>query len=293
LQSCRSVQWYEPEAFLQLDALTLRHLDIVKNGYTQSKEYSLFGFLDQAQTPMGSRLLKRWLVRPLQDRQAILQRLDAVDFFVSHPALTTKIRSLLKEYGDVERVIGRIIVDKAPVSDYVQIEKCTKLLPQLVSLLLGYQEHPSVQLFLQYISIFPDLHEYLERSLYDGFEYEYIIKPGFDERIDRARELVEHASQKILQLELQEQQRTGISGLKIRHNSVQGYYIELTKMQAQEVPSDYKRLQTLVGKERFMTDQLAYLQHDIEYAAQSMGRLEKEIFESGLKHIFLFYQIYG
>ncbi|NBV40996.1 DNA mismatch repair protein MutS [bacterium] len=216
----------------------------------------------------------------MQDRQAILQRLDAVDFFVSHPALANNIRSLLKECGDLERVIGRIIVDKAPVSDYVQIKKCTELLPQLVSLLLGYQEHSSVQLFLQYISIFPDLHEYLERSLYDGFEHEYIIKPGFDERIDRARELVEHASQKILQLELQEQQRTGISGLKIRHNSVQGYYIELTKMQAQEVPSDYKRLQTLVGKERFMTDQLAYLQHDIEYAAQSMGRLEKEIFES-------------
>lgn len=279
LQACKAVQWYEPEAFLQLDTLTLRHLDVVKNSYTQSKEYTLFGFLDQAQTPMGSRLIKRWLVRPLQDEQAIQQRLDFVSFFLQNPSLMAHIRAVLKECGDIERVVGRIVLDRATVSDFLQVKRFTQLLPDIIRILVPWQGHAAVDLVLSQLYDFSELHDLLNRSLYDGFEKEYLITSGFDERVDQMRDLVEHANKKILRLEISEQDRTGISGLKIRHNSVQGYYIELTKMQAETVPADYKRLQTLVGKERFMTDQLAQLQYEITHAAQMMTRLEKEIFE--------------
>jgi len=278
--ACKTIQFYEPEDFLLLDTTTLKNLDIIKHSVTGTRKHTLLNFMDRAITPMGSRMIKLWLVRPLRQKDHIIARQEVIATFVENPKLLAQVQQALLACADVERVIGRIALDKAPVSDYLALKNMLHAMPQLVNILQSYRSIAFIDACLQRISDFSHIQNVLEKSLHDDVAKSWVIKQGFSKDVDLARDLAENGATKILELEVQEQKRTGINSLKIRYNGVQGYYIEITKTNLASVPSEYIRLQTLVGKERFITKELQALQFQMLQAQQSIAQLEKQVFES-------------
>lgn len=279
LQEFKSIQFYQPEAFLMLDGATQKNLDIVKNSFDGSRTHSLLSLVDKAITPMGSRMIKRWLLSPLMDREIIFQRQNVVAQFVQDGVFLSKVEQLLSGCADMQRIVGRIALSKAMLSDFVSLGQILSKLPALQKILME-KDVPYLQAIAQTMKDFSALQYLLSRSCNDDAQNECIIKQGFDEQLDRIRDLVTNASQKILELEQQEIVRTGINSLKIRHNNISGYYIEITKTNLESVPQDFIEIATLVNRKRFMTKSLQALQHDIFQAQQKYSTLEKDIFEA-------------
>ena len=278
LAELKSIQFYQPEAFLLLDAATQKNLDLIKNSFDGSSSYSLFSLIDKAVTPMGSRMIKRWILSPLIDLEIIKHRQNAVKSFLIDHVFFQKVEHLLSGCADMQRIVGRIALEKALLSDFVHLGQILKMVPYLQALLMLDQSK-----YLQTIGCsfkdFSVVQDLLFRACNDDAQQEYVIKQGFDAKLDQMRDLVANASQKILQLEQEEIVRTGINSLKIRHNSITGYYLEITKTNAQNLPTDFIEIATLVNRKRYTTKALQMLQLDILQAQQKFQALEKEIFE--------------
>ncbi|MEI7669771.1 MAG: hypothetical protein WCJ33_06795, partial [Pseudomonadota bacterium] len=259
LEGFRSITMYEPEAFLMLDGATQKNLDIVKNSFDGSRSHTLFSLVDKSVTPMGSRMIKRWLLSPLMEKNIIVARQKVIQEFLSDGILFKKVQELLSGCGDMQRIVGRIALDRASIRDYAALGSILSKIPKLQKeLLLSSSE------FLHTIAAamkdFSQLQALLEASCNDDTNFEAIIKSGFHEPLDRMRDLVANSSSKVLELEQQEVQRTGITSLKIRHNNLQGYYIEITKTHLDIVPDDYIEQQSLVGRKRYTMKALQALQ---------------------------------
>lgn len=278
VKACKTIQFYEPEDFLQLDTTTLKNLDIVKNSVLGSRKHTLLQFMDRAVTPMGSRMIKAWLVRPLRQKDHIIARQEVIAVLLAHPGFFSQLQQALAVCGDMERVIGRIAVGKSTLHDYKALKGMLVSIPMIAKLLHEYRSVHLIDTYVQRFADFSLLEALLKKSLNDDHAKPYIIQHGFDHEVDRARDLVEHGNVKILELEAQEQKRSGISSLKIRYNSVQGYYIEITKIHLDKVPHEYIRLQTLANAERFITKELQALQFEIAQAQESITSLEKKVF---------------
>lgn len=268
---------YAPDDFLLMDVNTQRHLELVKNMQDGSRSNTLCELLDQSVTGAGSRLIKKWLVRPLVKKAAIEKRQELIEQFMRSHTLATQVTQLLKHIGDLERVVGRIAIQRGTVRDYVQLTRSLSHIPSLQQALCGVPAQLLDTLRAQ-IADFTDLHALLTAALYDGQDTDWVINQGFDAQLDAVRSLVHNSNQHILALEQQEQQVTGISSLKIRYNGMSGYYIEITKTHAHSVPDHYKKYQSLVGKERFITAQLKELEQNISSAQAQSSSLEQKIF---------------
>lgn len=275
----KSLQWYAPEDFLILDPATQTNLELVKNAYDGSKKNTLFQVLDGALTPMGSRMIKKWIMRPLVKQQAIIQRQDSIQQLLSHLVVTKQLEQLLSELGDIERVIGRIALRRGTVHDYCHLKRVLALLPDLYAHITQLEPTVLLRAVAAQFADFNALHQLLNAALNDDVSKDWIIKAGFDQELDHLRDIAQNATQKIIALELAEQAATGINSLKIRYNQVHGYYIEVTKTHADAIPGHYMRQQTLVGRERYMTADLQQLQHEILRAQSQTAQLEKAAFE--------------
>ncbi|MBP6892650.1 DNA mismatch repair protein MutS [Candidatus Babeliales bacterium] len=279
LSEFKSIQFYEPDAFLLLDGATQKNLDLVKNSFDGSRMHSLLSLMDKAVTPMGSRMIKRWLLSPLMDVQIIQHRQNVVKFFVQDRVFLQKVEQPLSTCGDIQRIVGRISLDKASLADFVHLGQILKSVPFLKNLLLA-QSIDYLQSIGQSLQDFSQLQQLLSSACNDDAQNECIIKQGFDNNLDGMRDLVNNASQKILELEQQEILRTGINSLKIRHNNITGYYLEITKTNVDNIPADFIEIATLVNRKRFTTKSLQALQLDIVQAQQKYKSVEKEIFEA-------------
>jgi DNA mismatch repair protein MutS len=279
LEQVKSIVFYQPEEFLLIDGATQKNLDVVKNSFDGTRSHSLLSLMDQAATPMGSRMIKQWLLAPLLDTDNIKIRQDIVEIFYKNRKLAKEFGSVLEKVGDIERTIGRISLDRAMLSDYVALGRMLNVLPQFQQIL--YQTENSIfEPFIQSMGIFTSLHELLQQACHDDPLTEGLIKKGYHQELDRMREILLNSSNKILELEQQEIAKTGINSLKIRHNNIQGYYVEITKANLDEVPVDYIEIQTLVNRKRFTLRALQELQAEIMKAQQQFATFEKEIFES-------------
>ncbi len=274
-----AMQCYEADDFLVLDAATQRNLELIKNNHDGSKRGSLFAVLDKAITPMGSRMIKKWITRPLTKIEHINQRYDVVRLFKQHATLGDQLIGHLKEIGDLERVVGRIALRRTQLNDFLALKNALKVLPEITQLLKTYNNDFLLNVIMSYIIDFAALHQLLAASLNDDRDKDWLIKPQFDQNLDHLRGLVDHSNEKLLEFEQREIAQTGIASLKVRYTSVQGYYIEVTKANLHAVPEHYIRHQTLVGKERYVTVELQQLQAEINEAKQNIGKVEKEIFE--------------
>ncbi len=276
---------YQPEDFLQLDAATQRNLELARNSHDGSRVGTLLSVMDGAATPMGSRMIKKWIQRPLVKKEAIEQRLDVVAHFVADVMQLQMMQQLLAPLGDVERVIGRIVLGRGQPYDYEALRSCMQSLPALVSCLNSKKNLALLCVIAKHLDQFDSLATYLHNALADDVTSGTIIKTGFDKELDHMRDMINSSNEKLLALERYEQQETGIQSLKIRYNAIHGYYIEVTNPNKDLVPDRYQRRQTLVGKERYTTPELAQLAYDIERSRAHIADKEKQLFNSVKEHV--------
>lgn len=269
-----------------LDAASRRNLEL-EHSLGGRPEHTLIGLLDRCVTPMGARLLRRWTHRPLRDRVVLGQRLDSVQGLLErgdHEAL----RGVLRGSGDMERILARVALKSARPRDLIALGDALARLPQVQEILARHTA-PLLRELAHRASTHPAICELLQRALRpqppqllrDGG----VIAPGYDAELDRLRSLSEHADQYLIELEQRERSRTGIATLKVGFNRVHGYYIEVSRAQAQAVPADYHRRQTLKGAERYIMPELQAFEHTVLHAHEQALAREKALYDALLDQL--------
>lgn len=274
--------------FLYMDAPTIKNLELLRSLRDESLQGSLLWVLDETLTPMGGRLLRSSITRPLLNIHEINKRLSVVEALVNSGEMLELLRSNLRRIQDIERLSGKIATGSAGPRDLIALKNSFKNIPQIKKILAGFEE-PEIKELNAMLYTPDEVVELIERSIIDdppqSIKEGGFIKDGFDPEIDRLREL-QHSSKEVLsRMEAEERQRTGIQSLKIGYNRVFGYYIEVTKANLRQVPSDYERKQTLVNAERFVTPKLREYEARILGAEEEIKRLEYEAFHKVLQEL--------
>lgn len=280
----RSLGRFEPAEYVSLDEATRRNLEIVRNLTDSSRRDTLLEVVDRTRTAGGARLLRQWLLQPLKLRSSIETRHAAVAFLYRNQLLLQDVRKLLSSILDTERLISRIAVDKAHAKDLRALHDSLEAGLSLIELLRSAQapegilpeisEAAASACRTAIICIGTAIREEPSILLTEG----NIIKDGYNHELDELR-LLHRNAQSVLEHYLEEEkQRTGIQNLRIRYNRIIGYYLEVTKGNLGSVPPHFIRRQSLVGGERYTTDQLADLESRINGAQERIVELEKALF---------------
>ena len=263
-----------------MDAATRRNLelDINLNG---GEEHTLFSVLNRAATSMGSRLLRRWLNRPLRDMHVLLGRQEAIAELQQNYAFEV-VNNILKRVGDMERILGRLALRSARPRDLSRLLLSIGTYPEVQSE-LSSKLAPQLGTLAQQISTFPELVDLLSRAVIENppvvIRDGGVIAEGYDAELDDLRNISTNAGQYLIDLETRERERTGIPTLKVGYNRVHGYFIELTSAQSEKAPADYIRRQTLKNAERYITPELKQFE-DKALSAQSRALArEKALYE--------------
>lgn len=277
-----SIRYYERTAYLELDSVSIRNLELVEPIFSgESQQTTLFHTLDACQTPMGKRLLRNSLLRPLLDRTAIDARLDAVGEIHRSLRLREELRRSLDGLLDLERLLGRVALDSAGPRDVMALGNTLNKLPAVHAALRPLTSQLWQGLAAR-LDVLDDLASAIIGTIADEPPVHLVdggaIRMGVNAELDELRGLSHSGRQSIVAIEERERARTGIGSLKVRFNSVFGYYIEITKANLSAVPADYERKQTLVNAERFTTPELKEYETKILTAQDRSLEIEKRIF---------------
>ena len=283
LPHIRSIRLERSDESVMLDAVTQRNLEIV-HSLGGDPSSSLFGVLDRTATAMGSRQLRRWLVRPLRDRGVLNHRLQSIDALIA-AALTGPLGERLTRIGDMERILARVALRSARPRDLSQLRESLAALPGVIESAQAVNA-PRLTNLLVALGPFPALHDLLQRAvvptppivLRDGG----VIAPGYDQELDELRRLGDDSGSYLQEIETQERARTGITSLKVGYNRVHGYYIELGRSHAESVPVHYTRRQTLKNAERYITEELKGFEDRVLGARERALALERRLYEQVL-----------
>lgn len=272
---------YAPAAFLDMDADARRNLDIVSNSRTGKKAGSLLGLMDNTRTAMGGRMLRNWLERPLIDASAIQEREDQVQTLLDNFFERTELADALTKVYDLERLAGRVAFGNVNGRDLLQLSTSLDQMPMIQDI-LGRMDAPSMAPY-QHLDIVSDIADLIHRAIADEPPISVteggVIRDGYNEQLDHYREVSSTSKTWLAQLQTREREETGIHNLKIKNNNVFGYYIEVTKANLDNVPTDrYERKQTLVNAERFVTPELKAKESEILEAEASSTALEYKLF---------------
>ncbi len=275
-----AIEYFESSDHMVLDAVTLRNLEIVESRGESSKR-TLFGVLDQTVTGMGSRVLRQWLLRPSLKRSEIQTRLVAVTE-LSDTIFREKLRFLLKEVSDLERLIGRLNLGTASPRDLIALNRSIKQSPK-VNGVLSDASSLLLQVLSENVFELPEIRNLIDASISEEPPINVsdggVIRAGFDAELDDLRIISTSAKRIIAAFEADERERSGIPNLKVRFNNVFGYYIEISKGNVARVPEDYERRQTLANAERYTTPQLKEWEQKVLGAEEGILRLETNIFQ--------------
>jgi DNA mismatch repair protein MutS len=265
---------------LQLDAASRRNLELETN-LGGDNRHTLAGVMDRAATAMGSRLLRRWINRPLRDHHQLRGRQQAIETLLEQ-RLFDELRDSLRGIGDIERILTRIALKSARPRDLTQLREALRRLPALQQQLDGL-DSPQLADIAQRIATYPALHELLANAIIDEppmlIRDGGVIAEGFDSELDELRAIRENAGQFLLDLEAREREQTGIATLKVSYNRVHGYYIEVSRAQSDKVPVEYVRRQTLKNAERFITPELKAFEDKALSAAERALAREKGLYD--------------
>ncbi len=270
---------YTPEQYVQLDAATQRNLALLHNTDDGAAAHTVCHAVDATVTAMGARLLKKWLVRPLRAASTIAARHDAVGVFVAQSTVRAQVIAILRSIGDIERIVGRMVLLRATLSDYRSLRDALGYSAQVRAVLLSVI-HPTA-LILQVIDQlgqYDQLHQLLCAAIYDGDHDEWRIKEGFDVRLDTLRLLSHDGHAHIQRYAAEQAAAYDISSLKILYTSVAGYFIEITKTHTHKVPDTYRHVQTLAGRERYVTAELSALEQSLHSAHHDAVAYENELY---------------
>jgi DNA mismatch repair protein MutS len=263
-----------------LDAATRRNLELTQN-LQGGHENTLAAILDKSATPMGSRLLKRWLHFPLRDLKTLTLRQDAIGDLLSND-LSLELFSQLKQFGDIERIVSRIALRSARPRDFARLRNSLVELPQL-QILLNTCSQKHIKTLAKCSLPIPALQQLLSHILVENppvlIRDGGVIAKGYHEELDVLRDLSDGATEFLSQLEAREKERTGISSLKVGYNKVHGFYIEISRSAANDVPDDYIRRQTLKNNERFITNELKQHEEKVLSAQSKFLALEKRLYD--------------
>ena len=279
--------YFEPQDHLVLDSVTVRNLELVES-LAGGSGRSLLQVIDETVTGMGGRLLRSWLLRPCVKRGEVEARLAAVqDLFASH-VRRDKLRSLLKEVSDLERVIGRISLGSANPRDLVAMLRSLNQVPAIRDVLSGF-DASLLEVLVENTDELPDVRDLITRAINDDPPIKLTdgdtIREGYSAELDELRSTSRNAKQIIAALEATERSRSGINNLRIRFNGVFGYFIEVSKANAARVPVEYERRQTLANAERFTTPELRDWEKKVLGAEERIVQLETELFTGVCRQI--------
>ncbi len=290
LPHIRSIKLEQSSDFIALDPVTRRNLEIIEPLFEHGT--SLFSLINDTETAMGGRLLSRTLMQPLRDSAILDARLDAIEILLKgyHES---PIRLVLKDISDIERVLSRVALGSARPRDLVQLRQACAQIPLLRHALqpILTQQNTSVLLseLNQELGDFNGLHARLMSAIVENppvlLRDGNVIAEGFDSELDELRKIRDHAGQFLIDLETQERENTGIHTLKIGYNRVSGYYIELTRAQADQAPEHYIRRQTLKNAERYITPELKSFEDKVLSSESRALAREKMLFEMLLEEL--------
>ena len=282
LQQLHPLVTYSTNEFMTLDPQTRRNLELFEGGRWGTAGLSLLANLDLTRTPMGGRLLRRWLGQPLMDIGQLNRRQDSVAFFYDNLAVREKTLSLLSRVCDLERVLNRTRLGVAAPREVVNLKSSLESASELRSL-LDWGEALSISWMLEKTQPCDDVIALIDASLATESRGEpgdgNVIREGFSPELDELRSASRSARGYIAGLEKRERERTGIKSLKVGYNKVFGYYIELSNANLSNVPGDYVRRQTLVGGERYITPELKEYESLILNASERMEELERILYK--------------
>ncbi|HBY87730.1 MAG TPA: DNA mismatch repair protein MutS [Colwellia sp.] len=271
-----------------LDAATRRNLELTQN-LQGGLDNTLADILDKSSTPMGSRLLKRWLHFPLRDLTVLNNRQNTVSDIIALD-LITPIQPLLKSLGDIERIVSRIALGSARPRDFARLRYALQQMPYLQNELQNELQSEQTESPTNYLNTIaqqsqpmPELQALLEHAVVENppvlIRDGGVIAPGYNAELDVLRDLSDGATEFLAQLEQREKERTGIHSLKVGYNKVHGFFIEMSRTAAVDVPDDYIRRQTLKNNERFITEELKQHENKVLSAQSKFLALEKVLYQ--------------
>lgn len=269
----------EADKYVWLDKFTIRNLELL---FTQQSDgIPLIDILDKTLTPMGARMLKKWLVLPLKDKAVIEERLSVVEAFVDHPELQDSLLDLLKHIGDLERLISKVSVLRINPRELVQLKRALTNIGPII-LALKTSENKTLEKYSDLLNPCEHLLEKIENELKEDApilsNLGNVIKDGVHEELDELRKISFSGKDYLLQIQKREVERTGISSLKIAYNKVFGYYLEVSNAHKDKVPEEWIRKQTLVNAERYITEELKTYEEKILNAEDKIHVIEQGLF---------------
>ncbi len=274
-----SISRINEEKYVWLDRFTIRNLELLYSA--NENGVPLIQVLDQTVTPMGARMLKRWLVMPLKDLVLINERLDVVEQAKLNSKLRKKVMEALGQVGDLERLISKLAMRRIGPRELQQLNRSLKMMPLVQSILKEFN-HALIGSLADQIHLCSWVVEKLDKTLMldppVAANRGNVIKEGVDASLDELRKIAFGGKDYLLQLQKKEQERTGIPSLKIAYNNVFGYYLEVTNVHKDKVPQDWMRKQTLTNAERYITEELKHYEEQILGAEEKISVIEERIY---------------
>ncbi len=283
----RTIRVHSPDEYLALDPICQRNLELVEPMFGASKENTLLHVLNRTTTPMGSRRMRDWLLKPLKNVERIIERQDVVGLFKDDPLTLAELRETMGAVRDLERIIARLNVGSVNPRDMLSLANSLEMVPG-VRMLLDSYDLPLIERLREQICEMPELSSKILSALVDEPPAAVgdggVIREGYHAGLDELRSAATDGKKWVAELQAKEQERSGIKSLKINYNRVFGYFIEVTKTHLSSVPDDYIRKQTLVNCERFITPGLKEMESKILGSEEKSKALEVQLFEELRKY---------
>ena len=283
LRQLTALETYFTNTFMTLDPYTRRNLELFESGRSGSVKGSLLWVLDKTRTPMGGRLMRRWIGQPLLDLDMLKQRQQTIGELLDDTLLQARLAEALKKAGDIERLINRVRQRIATPRDLVALANGLRAASSVsASLSEQLDNHPALSRLTQQLASNDDVIELIAQAIVDepplNMNEGGVIRSGYSQELDQIKSASQDGRTWMAQLEQRERSRTGINNLKVSYNKVFGYFIEVSNANLSRVPADYIRKQTLTNGERFITPDLKEYETLILNAQERMSKLESELF---------------
>jgi DNA mismatch repair protein MutS len=279
LQHISTLSRIEEDRFMWLDRFTIRNLELI--GSLNENAVTLSDVLDHTSSPMGARLLKRWIVMPLKDKKSIQERLNVVDFFFTNRDLRDELIGQIKQVGDLERLISKIGLQRANPREIVQLKRALYAIEKLRDL-TDRKDADSLRIISDQLDACAVIREKIEHQVQAeppvAINKGSVIAEGVDPELDRLRKIAFGGKDYLLEIQKREAELTGIPSLKIAFNNVFGYYLEVTNTHKDKVPTTWIRKQTLVNAERYITEELKEYEEQILGAEEKIQALENRLY---------------
>jgi DNA mismatch repair protein MutS len=279
-----SVSRIEEEKYVWLDRFTIRNLELFRSNHENGK--CLVDIIDQTVSPMGSRLLKRWLALPLKDIDLINERLSGVDFLIHHTEISDSLKVKFSLIGDLERLISKVAAGRVNPRELVQLKRSLSLIDEIKTL-IHESDHETLIAFSKKLNACEALRNRLEKEIKEDAPINVskgnVIGDGVNAELDELRAISGSGKNYLLELQQRESENTGIPSLKVAFNNVFGYYLEVTHAHKDKVPAEWIRKQTLTNAERYITPELKNYEEKILGAEEKISAIEIRLYEELVK----------